>query len=155
MIALLLAGDGTILAVSPSRAQLPLLLAQAENVSTVSVGQTNETDTVFPISTVLSGEVIVQVGLTTEDESALALTVLAPVSQFLSIGMISESDQAQAITFVSSGDVFVEIGMVTEGNEAFSISNDQSFLSPVFVDGSISLAPVDEIGLEITPVMVL
>lgn len=151
MLALILSGDGTVSAEVSTRAQLPLLLAQAANVTSATLGQTTETDTALAMTVLLSGAAIVQVGQTTETDAALAMTVDQPPSLFLNVGMASETDSALAITLAISGDVFVGIGQASETDEAFAISfsrtlirshDDRDLALTPHVDRDESMSPV-------------
>ena len=153
MLSLLLAGDGTILASSTTRAQLPLLLAQASNLSTVAVGQASETDTALAM-TVFQGAQIVQVGQATETDTALAFSISQPPgNQFVQVGLASETDTSLSITPIATGNVFVQIGMASETDTALSITYRQSFLRPVFVS-PLAITPVDETEYALIPVVV-
>lgn len=155
MFVLLLSGDGTVLEVVATRAQLPLLLAQASNVTTVSVGQATEDDTALAITVVLSGASIVQVGLASEDDSALAMIVVVPPSDlFVNVGLTSTTETAQTISFVASGDVFVSIGLVQETGSAFPITFSQTFLLPHVDRDDITLTSHPDSDLTLTPVEV-
>jgi hypothetical protein len=144
MLSLLLVGDGTILAVVTTRAQLPLLLAQAPNVSTVAVGQATETDTALPVTVLLSGAAIIQVGIASETDTALPVTVnIPPGDQFVPVGLAQETDDALAVTFVASGDVFISVGIAEETNEALPILFRQTYLSPVDPQTHMALIPAD------------
>ena len=151
MFVLLLSGDGTVLAESTTRAQLPLLLAQAPNVSTVDVGQATETDTAMPMTVLLSGAAIIQVGLAEETDTALPMTIVVASNQTVPIGIAEETDTALSMTFVASGDVFIPIGIATETDEAFPIRVDRTYLVVSDRD-PLALTPVTPNQLTLTPV---
>lgn len=153
MIALLLSGDGTVAAQITTRAQLPLLLAQATNVTSATLGQATEADTALPMTVLLSGAAIVQVGQVTEEDTALAVSVAVASDQFLSVGQVTETDEAFPITFVASGDVFVEIGIAEETDEAFPISFTRTFIRP-HDDRDLSITSHVDADLTLTPVEV-
>lgn len=153
MLTSILAG-GTVLAVVPTRAQLPLLLAQAPNLSTVAVGQATETDTALPIAVALGGAAVVQVGIASETDSAFPVTIVIPPDhQFVPVGQASETDTALAVTFITSGDVFVVIGQATETDEAFPLSFNRDLIFP-HDDRDLSLTAHADADLTITPVEV-
>ena len=153
MLATLLSGDGTVAAESTTRAQLPLLLAQALNLTAVAVGQAPETDTALPMTVLLSGAAIIQVGLATEDDLALPMTIVVASNQTVPVGLTEETDTALSITPVASGDVFVPIGIATETDEAFSITFTRTFILS-HDDRDLTLTPHSDRDLTMTPVEV-
>lgn len=154
VIALLLSGDGTITAESSSRAQLPLLLAQASNLSTVAVGQASETDTALPITLLLSGVAIVQVGIATETDTALVITIDQPPVLILPVGQATETDTALSINAsVEAVAQFVAVGIASETDTALPVSFFRTFLLS-HSDNDLSLSVVDVSELSLTPVEV-
>lgn len=148
MLALLLSGDGTVAAPVTTRAQLPLLLAQATNLSTIPVGLAEETDTALPVAALLAGAAVVQVGIAEETDTALAVTISQSGSLTVPVGIPEETDTALSITPTASGAVFVAVGFAEETDTAFSVAYRQSFLGVVSIV-PLALTPVvpDESGL--------
>lgn len=151
---LLSSGDGTVSDVVTTRAQLPLLLAQATNLTTVPIGQASETDTALPITVALAGGAVIQVGQASETDTALpVIAVIPPNEIFVPVGLVEETDTALAVTVTTSGAAFIPIGVATETDEALPITFSRSFLS-VTQNGSISITPTDDAHISITPVEV-
>ena len=153
MFSLLLSGDGTVVAQTSTRAQLPLLLAQATNVTSATLGQATETDTALPMTLLLSGAAIVQVGIASETDSAFPVTIDQPPDLIVPVGIVTETDTALAVTFVASGGVFVEIGLASETDEAFPITFHRTFILG-HDDRDLSITPHVDADLILTPVEV-
>lgn len=155
MLAFLLSGDGTVVAASTTRAQLPLLLAQAINLSVVAVDQAAETDAAQDI-TVFMGAALIPVDQATETDTGQDITVVvAPGNQFVSVDQATETDEAQDITvFVPTGPVFITIDQAEETDVAFTISYAFAFMRPVTLD-TLAIVSVTESDLELVPVVPL
>ena len=175
MLSLLLAGDGTVVAAAESRAQLPLLLAQAPGTTTPSaLGIAVETDTAFPIAVIAdiiatSAQLplllaqaeassvdgfVVQVGLVGESDLAQAITVVTAGELFVPVGLAEQVSTALAITVATSGAVFIAVEIAEETDEAFSILFRRSFISPVGLQTTSLTAGDDAEGNFLTPVVV-
>lgn len=153
MLGFLLSGDGTVIVASSTRAQLPLLLAQASNVTSAELGLASEEDTALPVTALLSGAAIVQVGIATEDDLAPTITAIQTPDIFLPIGTAEETDEAFSVAFVASGGVFLEIGLAEETDEVFAITSTRTFLVS-HNDRGLSLTPHVDADLTMTPVEV-
>lgn len=157
MLAFLLSGDGTVVAQVSSRAQLPLLLAQAQNLSTIAVDQAVETDTAQDVL-VFMGAALVPVDQAAETDTAFDVVLAVgtpPDDLFVQVELATETDEAFDVTVFAPTALFIALDMAEETDEAFSVTARRSFMTPVFVNDSVMLtAFADTDDVTLTPVEV-
>jgi hypothetical protein len=154
MLGFLLSGDGTVISDTTTRAQLPLLLAQTANLTTIAVNQATETDEAFDITVVVATTALIPVQQATESDFAADMTVVMQSAQFVPVDFATETDEAFDITVFEPVDVTLILDTAEETDESFSIVYRASALFPVNIDSSLLLTPVNETQLDLTPVTV-
>lgn len=171
MLAFLLSGDGTVVQDTTTRAQLPLLLSQQVVTTTYTVDQAAETDTAMDI-TVFMGATIVQIAQAVETDTAFNITVVNPPGTvFVPVDQAVETDSAFNITPVGTvtgtypgsaypgsttypwSGAYFQVDMAVEMDEAFDITAKQTWWRPVTVRDDVSLTPVLDSELDLTPVV--
>lgn len=171
MLSLLLSGDGTVVASSTTRAQLPLLLNQQVVSTTYALDIATETDSAQDIA-VFIGATIVQVEQAVETDLAQNVTVINPPGTvFIPVDIATETDDSFDIvaylstsgsypgvypgstTYPWSGAYFA-IDIAEETDEAWSITVRQTWLRPHVDRDDILLTPVGaDYELALTPVV--